>query len=365
MTVGECEELIDDATPETPLVFAVPVRMLLDTMTELYGYGYNVGEATPRKEQSQPTSTANNTDAKSSTESTNASENAPAGRVKSTIVSILIHKFKIPAMSISMNSHFINDLGLDSLDCVEFVMEVEKEFNVAISDIELEGFHTLADAINHIQKLVGEEISTEPVLENAPSNIPKHYDVLIMSVKEGPIAQNWTEYSRVLDKNVQFSIIGFGNEPRELVNGNTSVIKNIGTIDYSNSGIGGVEENYALYDAIDAAIGSMYRKIDDPFNTDVSITIVTNTGIDYGSVHATKDSVSDLINKVKSKFGWSVNIMTNEGNAVDIASSLGIDSSNAINYCNASEAVLLAAHGRRKRNISLNNNNATAVNYFK
>ena len=47
---------------------------------------------------------------------------------------------------------FIDDLGADSLDLVEFVMQLEERFNVEISDDDAEKIQTIADAISYIQE---------------------------------------------------------------------------------------------------------------------------------------------------------------------------------------------------------------------
>ena len=47
---------------------------------------------------------------------------------------------------------FVNDLGADSLDVVEFVMEVEKEFGITIPDEEATQLVTVGDAVDYIEK---------------------------------------------------------------------------------------------------------------------------------------------------------------------------------------------------------------------
>jgi len=53
---------------------------------------------------------------------------------------------------ISENTSFINDLGADSLDTVELVMEFEDEFNVPIPDEDAEKIQTVKDAVDYIKK---------------------------------------------------------------------------------------------------------------------------------------------------------------------------------------------------------------------
>ena len=51
---------------------------------------------------------------------------------------------------IKTNSSFIEDLGADSLDIVELVMQMEEEFEVEIPDEEAENIKTVQDAVNYI-----------------------------------------------------------------------------------------------------------------------------------------------------------------------------------------------------------------------
>ena len=53
------------------------------------------------------------------------------------------------------DASFIEDLGADSLDIVELVMEFEKEFNIDIPDEEAEKLRTVGDAIGYLNQKVG------------------------------------------------------------------------------------------------------------------------------------------------------------------------------------------------------------------
>jgi acyl carrier protein len=50
------------------------------------------------------------------------------------------------------SASFTNDLGADSLDTVELIMEFEKEFNIAIPDEQAENIQTVGDSISYIEK---------------------------------------------------------------------------------------------------------------------------------------------------------------------------------------------------------------------
>lgn len=53
--------------------------------------------------------------------------------------------------SLSLESDFVKDLGADSLDIVELVMELEEEFGISIPEEEADKVRTVGDAIEHIE----------------------------------------------------------------------------------------------------------------------------------------------------------------------------------------------------------------------
>lgn len=56
--------------------------------------------------------------------------------------------------SVTESSDFINDLGADSLDVVEIVMDLEEEFSITIEDTDAEHIRTVGDAIRFLSKIV-------------------------------------------------------------------------------------------------------------------------------------------------------------------------------------------------------------------
>ena len=71
-----------------------------------------------------------------------------AARVKA----IIVDKLGVDENEVTPEASFTNDLGADSLDTVELIMEFEKEFNVAIPDDLADKITTVGDAIAHIEK---------------------------------------------------------------------------------------------------------------------------------------------------------------------------------------------------------------------
>ena len=70
--------------------------------------------------------------------------------VKSKVISIIVDKLGVEENEVSTDASFTNDLGADSLDTVELIMEFEKEFNIAIPDDQAEKIQTVGDAISYI-----------------------------------------------------------------------------------------------------------------------------------------------------------------------------------------------------------------------
>ena len=67
---------------------------------------------------------------------------------------IIIHKLGVDENKITKEAKFVNDLGADSLDTVELIMEFEKEFNVSIPDEDAEKIGTVSQAISYLKENV-------------------------------------------------------------------------------------------------------------------------------------------------------------------------------------------------------------------
>lgn len=72
--------------------------------------------------------------------------------IKSKVIAIIVDKLGVEESEVTNEASFTNDLGADSLDTVELIMELEKEFNIAIPDDQAEGIQTVGDAISYIEK---------------------------------------------------------------------------------------------------------------------------------------------------------------------------------------------------------------------
>ncbi len=72
--------------------------------------------------------------------------------VQSKVVSIIVDKLGVEESEVTNEASFTNDLGADSLDTVELIMEFEKEFNMGIPDDQAESISTVGEAIKYIEE---------------------------------------------------------------------------------------------------------------------------------------------------------------------------------------------------------------------
>ena len=72
--------------------------------------------------------------------------------IEAKVKAIIVDKLGVDESEVKNEASFANDLGADSLDTVELIMEFEKEFDVAIPDDKAEKIGTVADAIAYIEE---------------------------------------------------------------------------------------------------------------------------------------------------------------------------------------------------------------------
>jgi acyl carrier protein len=70
------------------------------------------------------------------------------------VKSIIIDKLGVEESEVTPEASFTNDLGADSLDTVELIMEFEKEFNISIPDDQAENISTVGQAIAYLEENV-------------------------------------------------------------------------------------------------------------------------------------------------------------------------------------------------------------------
>lgn len=73
-----------------------------------------------------------------------------ANEIEAKVTAIIVEKLGVDEEEITREASFTNDLGADSLDTVELIMEFEKEFDITIPDEDAENIATVGDAIDYL-----------------------------------------------------------------------------------------------------------------------------------------------------------------------------------------------------------------------
>jgi acyl carrier protein len=72
--------------------------------------------------------------------------------IEQRVIDIVADQLGVEKDKITRDTHFVNDLGADSLDTVELVMELEEEFNISIPEDSAEKIQKVGQAIDFIEK---------------------------------------------------------------------------------------------------------------------------------------------------------------------------------------------------------------------
>lgn len=72
--------------------------------------------------------------------------------ISERVKAIIVDKLGVSEAEVTPEATFQQDLGADSLDTVELIMEFEKEFGISIPDVKSEGIQTVGDAIKFIEE---------------------------------------------------------------------------------------------------------------------------------------------------------------------------------------------------------------------
>ncbi|MCT4674399.1 MAG: acyl carrier protein [Prolixibacteraceae bacterium] len=71
--------------------------------------------------------------------------------ISAKVKEIIVEKLGVDESEVTLEASFTNDLGADSLDTVELIMEFEKEFDIEIADDQAEKIGTVGEAVAHIE----------------------------------------------------------------------------------------------------------------------------------------------------------------------------------------------------------------------
>jgi len=75
-------------------------------------------------------------------------------QIEARVKKIIVDKLGVGEDEVTTGASFINDLGADSLDTVELIMEFEKEFNLSIPDEDAEQIQKVGDAYSYLESKV-------------------------------------------------------------------------------------------------------------------------------------------------------------------------------------------------------------------
>ena len=78
--------------------------------------------------------------------------------VKDKVIQLIVEHLDIEPEKIVPEAHFIDDLGISSMDLWELVLIMEDEFDLEVPDEDLEKIQTIKNAIEYIEARVGKEI---------------------------------------------------------------------------------------------------------------------------------------------------------------------------------------------------------------
>ncbi len=71
--------------------------------------------------------------------------------IDAKVKAIIVDKLGVDESEVNNDANFTNDLGADSLDTVELIMEFEKEFDISIPDEDAENIATVGDAVEYLK----------------------------------------------------------------------------------------------------------------------------------------------------------------------------------------------------------------------
>ena len=75
-------------------------------------------------------------------------------KIFAAVSEIIADKLGVSESEITEKANFVSDLGADSLDVVELVMEIEKKFDIQIPDHDAETFKTVGDAVEYLSSKI-------------------------------------------------------------------------------------------------------------------------------------------------------------------------------------------------------------------
>ena len=75
--------------------------------------------------------------------------------IKAKVTEIIVNKLGVEESQVAETANFTKDLGADSLDTVELIMEFEKQFDVSIEDADAEKIQSVGDVVSYLTATLG------------------------------------------------------------------------------------------------------------------------------------------------------------------------------------------------------------------
>lgn len=80
-----------------------------------------------------------------------------SGQLRERLLQVIADQFGVTGEKIRNESHFMYDLGLDSLDLAQLQLEMEEEFKIEVTDIDMKGVATVGDALLFLEKVLDQK----------------------------------------------------------------------------------------------------------------------------------------------------------------------------------------------------------------
>lgn len=85
----------------------------------------------------------------------------PYDSIQNKVIIIVANQLEIDRKDVKPESHFKNDLSMDSLDLAEIILNVEAEFKIEIADADVENMNSVKDLSEYVLQLMSKAIPTQ------------------------------------------------------------------------------------------------------------------------------------------------------------------------------------------------------------
>ncbi len=144
--------------------------------------------------------------------------------VEERVIDIVAEQLGVSKDQITRETSFVNDLGADSLDTVELVMELEEEFDINIPDDAAEKIQTVGQAIDHIEKAVEDRQTGTDFLTSFHETPRRHHGLGVVTSLSCKVEDLWTRLCNGESGIRRIETLRHGSLPREVRRGNHRLV---------------------------------------------------------------------------------------------------------------------------------------------